>query len=157
MKTKASCAKKLAHFLFVVLSFLLIWQIDFLSNPWLKAILLMAWFTFSLIDLSRTFLLGTDISITAAYLLFYVGALLGCLFLVWIGNIVLRVSNLLFIYLEWEFRIGTLFTGIWYHLFSWPSLFSGLILCLAALLWENDVQYHAWHLALTKSLRIAKN
>ncbi len=157
MKIKASALKRLIHLLIAIFSLLLIWQIDDASQPWLKAGLLMAWLTFFLIDLSRVFFLGTNISITGAYLLFYVGALLGCLFLVWTGNMVLKSANFIFIFLDWEFRIGNLFNGLWHYLFSWPGLIAGIILVVSALLWENDLQYRAWHMAFTRSLRMAND
>lgn len=148
MKQRASLPKIASHLFLALVSFFLISLISG-NYSWIKVMLFLAWGTFFLIDFLRLILIGTRYSIAGAYMLFYAGALIIAVSIIWLGNLLLKVIlNPLFSSLSWEFQIGSLFSGPWQYILSVPALLIGVALIISGALWENDAQYHEWHQSL---------
>ncbi len=148
MKKPASTFKILGHLFMASVIFLLIYLLSG-GHPWIKATLFMVWGVYFFIDFLKLVLIGTKHSLSGAYILFYTGCLFEVLFLIWLGNLVIKeMLNPLFNLAAWEFQIGSLFTGIYQYVFSVPSLLAGVVLIISGALWENNAQYHEWYQGL---------
>jgi hypothetical protein len=70
------------------------------------------------------------------------------MFLIWLGNTILKLLNPVFLALNWDFQIGNLFSGIFQYIFSIPSLICGVVLLFFAFIWDRDVQYRLWEIII---------
>jgi len=133
---------KWLHLLGALMSFFLIGEI-FASHPIWQVTLYMAFSTFWIIDLLWIFFKDTYTNL-GLYVVLMIGSSLCLLFVFWFGNTLLKTLNPLFSELNWDFRIGNLFPGVYQYVFSLPGLISGLFLVFAATVWDNNVHYRIW-------------
>ena len=145
MKKRAS-APKIASHLFLALVIYLVISLTPAAHPWVKVTLFLIWGTYFFIDFLKLMLIGTRYSLAGAYVLFYLGCLWLALFVVWLGNFLVKTAaNYLSDLLAWQLEIGNLFAGIYQYVFSVPGLIIGAVLIITGALWENDAQLHEWH------------
>jgi hypothetical protein len=137
MEKKASSLAIILHLLTAFISFFVINQATN-HHLWVKASLFMAWGTFFLVDFVQLLTKGKPgVAMLGAYILFFVGSSLCLVFVVWVINTLLTAANPLFNSLNWNFQIGSLFSGLLNIAASVPSLICGLILAFIALNWGS--------------------
>ncbi len=118
----------------------------FNENPKVEATLFMAWGTLFLIVFLKLLTKRVEkAGMFGAYASFYAGVILEFVFLVWVVNNLLKLLNLVFIALNWEFKIGNLFPDTYNFLASLPSLICGLILILVGLNWGKSPSQNMWY------------
>ncbi len=153
MKQRASVLKITSHLFLAAVIYLAISLIP-VAHSWIKATLFLVWGIYVFIDVLKLILFGTRRSLSGAYILFYVGCLVLAISFLWLGNLALKtVLNPFFAFLDWEFRMGNLFSGIYQYVFSVPGIIAGIALIIAGLLWENEAQYRKWYEALFPGTR----
>ena len=134
---------KWLHLVVALLSFYLISEL-LASYPTWQVTAYMAFGTFWLVDLLWIFFKDTYCYL-GLYIVIFVGSTLCLLFMAWLGNTVLKMLNPLFVELNWDFRIGNLYNGIYQYVFSIPSLIAGVFLIFVSMVWDNNVHYRIWH------------
>lgn len=132
----------------LVLAAAFFFRIFYVTNPWTTVSLWSLVGVYYLIVLMKFLFLGRKRSMSGAYALFYLGCALILVFLVWLGNMFLKIFNPMFSHLGFDFQFGNLFPSVWNFACSVPALLCGLILLAAGVLWEHNDSY-------TKSLRNA--
>ena len=131
------------QFIFATLIIFFIRQIPD-SHIWIRAGLTMLWGTVFLIELFKIISERTEYSFLGIYVVFYVGAVLCFLFIVWLLNVALMAFNPILLDLNLNFQIGKLFHGIHSYIFSFPALACGAILIIRALSWAERPHYLFW-------------
>lgn len=137
MRKVLSIRGKFLHLLVAIVTFLLI--LFYVDGSTTQATLFLFWGTFVLID--QMWILYCEKDIYVEFIIFTIASYLLVMFLIWLGNTILKSFNGMFYLFEWEFRIGNLFPDPYHFLFSIPGLLCALILATVGYKWEGFGHY----------------